>query len=45
MSVAPLAELVDGLPNLCSAEAQVEEVPRELLETKRNRISWISDPC
>jgi hypothetical protein len=28
MSVAPLAELVDGLPNFCGAEAQVEEVTR-----------------
>src|SRR6201982_3578040 len=28
MSIAPLAELVDGLPNLCGAEAQVEEVTR-----------------
>jgi hypothetical protein len=28
MSFAPLAELVDGLPNLCGAEAQVEEVTR-----------------
>jgi hypothetical protein len=28
MSVAHQAELVDGLPNLCGAEAQVEEVTR-----------------
>jgi hypothetical protein len=28
MSFAPLRELVDGLPNLCGAEAQVEEVTR-----------------
>jgi hypothetical protein len=28
MSIAPLVELVDGLPNLCGAEAQVEEVTR-----------------
>jgi hypothetical protein len=28
MSIAPLAEVVDGLPNLCGAEAQVEEVTR-----------------
>jgi hypothetical protein len=28
MSFAPLAELVDGLPNLCGALAQVEEVTR-----------------
>jgi hypothetical protein len=26
MSLAPLTKLVDGLPNLCGAEAQVEEV-------------------
>ena len=28
MSFAPLAELVDGLPNLCGAEERVEEVTR-----------------
>jgi hypothetical protein len=28
MSFAPPAELVDGLPNLCGAEARAEEVTR-----------------
>jgi hypothetical protein len=28
MGFSPLAEVVDGLPNLCGAEAQVEEVTR-----------------
>ena len=29
MSLAPLPEQVDGLPNLCGAEAQGEEVTRQ----------------
>ena len=28
MDLRPLPEMVDGLPNLCGAEAQVEEVTR-----------------
>ena len=28
MDFAPLPEMIDGLPNICGAEAQVEEVTR-----------------